>query len=165
MEKALKALFYWSKAKHLSLVQLKEDLLKQIEELQNKEANEGELSEEDSWAFNVKICELNSTLARLDTWSRQRAKVKWMMEGDRNSKFFQAYASARRNSNYIANIKDENGDIVEDQHQIEEVMVRFFKNKWRDRNCNLENWPFPWRVSKYGDRDVLNKAFTMQEME
>ncbi|XP_020673576.1 uncharacterized protein LOC110093128 [Dendrobium catenatum] len=94
MEKTLKNLYYWSKAKHISLVKLKEDLLKIIENLQTKEANEGALSEEESWLLKVKVGELNSTLAKLDTWWRQRAKVKWLVEGDRNSRFFQAYASA-----------------------------------------------------------------------
>ncbi|KAI0524614.1 hypothetical protein KFK09_003991 [Dendrobium nobile] len=132
-----------SKAKHLSIVKKKEDLLKHIEELQSKEAN----------------------AAKMDTWWRQRAKVKWLNEGDRNSRFFQAYASARRNSNYIAKIKDENGEIVEDQHQIEEVMIQFFKNKWKYRSCNLQDLPAPWKMLKNGDRDMFNKAFTIQEME
>ncbi|KAI0486592.1 hypothetical protein KFK09_029340 [Dendrobium nobile] len=44
------------------------------------EAEDGFLSEHDSWVLKVKVEELISTLARLETWWRQRAKVKWMME-------------------------------------------------------------------------------------
>ncbi|KAI0492152.1 hypothetical protein KFK09_026418 [Dendrobium nobile] len=101
MKKSLKALYYWSKAKMQNLLSLKKELLIQIENLQLKEANEGNLSIEESWILKSKVGELNSTLAQLNTWWKQRAKVKWMVEGDRNSKFFQAFASSRRNSNFI----------------------------------------------------------------
>ncbi|XP_028548825.1 uncharacterized protein LOC110093604 [Dendrobium catenatum] len=117
MKNSLKALYYWSKAKMQNLLSLKE-LLIQIEELQLKESNEGIFSNEDCWSLKSKVEELNSTLARLDTWWKQRAKVKWMMEGDQNSNFFQAYASARRNSNFISKIKDGAGEVVEDQSLI-----------------------------------------------
>ncbi|XP_028551283.1 uncharacterized protein LOC110116728 [Dendrobium catenatum] len=69
MKKSLKALFYW-RANHKTLFQLKECLLKEIEELQVKEANNGGLLDVDSWTLKVKVGELNSTLARLNTWWR-----------------------------------------------------------------------------------------------
>ncbi|XP_020684616.2 uncharacterized protein LOC110101166 [Dendrobium catenatum] len=114
LKRTIKALFFWSKAKLQDLgVQknlLKEDILK----LQIKEAEDGGLSEEESVLLKYKINELNSTLARLNTWWRQRSKVKWIGEGDQNSKFFYSMASARKNNNYIHSIKDNNGIIVEE---------------------------------------------------
>ncbi|XP_028548518.1 uncharacterized protein LOC114579019 [Dendrobium catenatum] len=136
----LKNLFFWSKDKHKSLMEGKESLNKEILELQEKDCNFG-LSEEEYWILKSKVEELNSILARLDTWWRQRAKVKWALEGDINSKFFHTFASARKNANFINKIKDDNGEETEDQLLIEDVMFKFFKNKWKFRACKLEGWP------------------------
>ncbi|XP_020684353.2 uncharacterized protein LOC110100971 [Dendrobium catenatum] len=74
-----------------------------------------------------KVYEVNSTLARLNDWWKQRSNVKWLVDGDSNSKFFHAYASARRNSNRIIKIKNEYGEVVEEQEQIEDSFLKYFE--------------------------------------
>ncbi|KAL0923155.1 hypothetical protein M5K25_007201 [Dendrobium thyrsiflorum] len=165
LKRALKALFFWSKAKHRDLNLLKDSLYKDIEELQMKEADLGSLSSDDCWLLKVKINELNSTLAQLSTWWKQRAKVKWMAEGDTNSKFFQTYASARRNANFINMIKDDNGSIIEDPIQVEQVILRFFQGKWQDRSCSLEGWPRPSCTLDDADRSLLERNLSIDEVE
>jgi len=66
---------------------------------------------------------LNATLARLNTWWKQRAKVKWMMNGDSNSKFFLSFASTINISNWIFKMQDESGSLVEDQNLIENKSI------------------------------------------
>ncbi|XP_020681242.1 uncharacterized protein LOC110098680 [Dendrobium catenatum] len=165
MNVSLKALYYWSKAKHKDLNQSKDELKKEILNLQLKEAEFDLFSDEDMWLLKTKIDALNSTLARLCTWWRQGAKVKWLMKGDSNSRFFHAYASARRNSNFIHKIKDENGLIVEDQHQIEDVLFSYFKDKWKERNCSMVGWAKPWKSLNEEDLLVVDRNFFMGEME
>ncbi|KAL0925589.1 hypothetical protein M5K25_003944 [Dendrobium thyrsiflorum] len=133
--------------------------------LEPKEAEVGWLSEEDSLQLRSYVGELNSVLARLNTWWKQRANVKWMSEVDTNSKFFHSYASVRRNANWISKIKDANGLVVEDQNQIAEVFLNFFNGKWKKRGCILSGWPYPNCSLDEDDRELLNKELTMEEVE
>ncbi|XP_020688648.1 uncharacterized protein LOC110104046 [Dendrobium catenatum] len=149
MNRALKALFNWSKAKYKELNQLKDELKKQILELQTKDAVIGFLNEEEAWLLK---------------W-RQRAKVKWIKEGDSNTRFFHAYASARRNINFIHKIKDENGLIMEDQIKVENVLNNYFNEKWKERECSLLGWPKQWKTLSIEDSLVLSIEFTIEDME
>ncbi|KAI0499491.1 hypothetical protein KFK09_017695 [Dendrobium nobile] len=121
-KRSLKALFFWSRAKHKSLEELKKSLKDEILELQMEESADGGLSENKLQILRSKVCQLNSTIGRICTWWRQRAKIQWIKDGDSNSKFFHAYASARKNSNWIKQIKNDDGGNLEDQMQIENYL-------------------------------------------
>ncbi|XP_020686434.1 uncharacterized protein LOC110102438 [Dendrobium catenatum] len=164
-KRALKSIFYWIKSKYKDLNKLKDDLMDEIMELQNKVSSLGSLSEQDYWNLKAKVMDLNATMARLNTWWKQRAKVKWFNEGDGNSKFFHTYTSARRNSNKIIKVKDENGILVEDQRQMEEVFMRFFQNKWEARRSNLEGWPSPINRLNNWDIIFLHSDLSLVEVE
>lgn len=45
-----------------------------------------------------------------DTYWRQRAHVGWLQKGDRNTKFYHAYASERKRRNRIKKLKVEGGE-------------------------------------------------------
>ncbi|XP_028552389.1 uncharacterized protein LOC114580118 [Dendrobium catenatum] len=123
-KRSLKSLFFWSKAKHKELNSLKDVLIQEITDIKGKETSLGSLSEQEKWNLKAKVRELNATMARLNMWWKQRAKVKWLCEGDGNSKFFHSYASARRNANKIIKVKDEDGMVVEEQSQIEDGKIK-----------------------------------------
>ncbi|XP_020691611.1 uncharacterized protein LOC110106176 [Dendrobium catenatum] len=99
ISRTLKELFFWSKNKCKDLNKLKEELKKEILDLQNKEAVGIDVSVDDLLLLRSKIHELNVTLRRLSTWWNQRAKARWHEEGDVNSKLFHNFAMARRNGN------------------------------------------------------------------
>ncbi|PKU76037.1 hypothetical protein MA16_Dca021148 [Dendrobium catenatum] len=100
-KRALKDLFYWSKNR-LKDINLGKDSLKvDIVKLQEEEAEFGWLTEEKLWLLKAKVKELNLVLNNLNIWWRQRAKAKWINEGDANTKFFQSFANFRRNANRI----------------------------------------------------------------
>ncbi|KAL0925393.1 hypothetical protein M5K25_003719 [Dendrobium thyrsiflorum] len=126
LSRTMKNLFFWNKDKCKNLCLLKEQLKKEILELQLDEST----GKETLALLRYKVHELNITLKRLSTWWNQRAKARWLDEGDTNSNFFHKYASARRYGNSIWQIKDEDNSLIEDAHQIEEVFYRFFKKKW-----------------------------------
>ncbi|KAI0493884.1 hypothetical protein KFK09_024010 [Dendrobium nobile] len=163
-KRSLKSLFYWRKFKLKDLNKLKEDLMEEIMELQNKEASNSHLTEQEYRMLKEKVLELNSTLARLNTWWKQRAKVNWLKEGDGNSRFFHNYASARRNVNKIIKIKDEDGNTIEDQDHMEEVFMRFFQKKWEIRKTNLVGWPDPTNCLTEQERSILEADLSMTEV-
>jgi hypothetical protein len=59
---------------------------------------------------------------------RQCAKINWLSHGDRNSKFFHAYANQRRKVNNISQIKGEDGRLWESQEEIEGAFVDYFES-------------------------------------
>ncbi|XP_020693670.1 uncharacterized protein LOC110107682 [Dendrobium catenatum] len=164
-KRVLKALFFWSKTKLKNLILLKDNLMEEILNLQTKESNTGWLTEEKCWILKAKGFELNSNMARLNTWWKQRAKVKWMEDGDNNSKFFHAFSSARRSLNKIVKIKDNDGVVLKEPNQIEGVLIQFFRNKWRQRICNMEGWPLPRSVLNEDDKSWLAREFSLIEIE
>ncbi|XP_020673920.2 uncharacterized protein LOC110093389 [Dendrobium catenatum] len=139
--RSLKSLFYWSKAKLRDLNLLKDCLMEEINKIQISESDKGWLTDEECWVLKAKTDELNSTLARLNGWWKQRAKSKWLADGDGNTRFYHSFANGRRSSNRIIKIKNEEGTVVEDSNQIEEVIWHFFNSKWKKRICNTDGWP------------------------
>jgi hypothetical protein len=59
---------------------------------------------------------------------RQRAKVHWLQQGDRNTKFFHEHASERRRINKIRRLVKEDGSVVEEKGEIINLVTDFYKN-------------------------------------
>ncbi|KAK8955718.1 hypothetical protein KSP40_PGU004032 [Platanthera guangdongensis] len=66
------------------------------------------LSPKQSAALICKLKELNRKLGCLNTWWPQRAKVRWLTEGDSNTAYFRTMGSNRRQSNQINQVLDLN---------------------------------------------------------
>lgn len=66
---------------------------------------------------------------------KQRARVKWLREGDNNTKFFHAFASNRKRRNFIQSIKN-NGEWVYEFHTIKKLFIDHFKNIYSSNLCN-----------------------------
>ncbi|KAI0496446.1 hypothetical protein KFK09_022763 [Dendrobium nobile] len=117
--RSMKALFFWRKSKCKNLQTLKEDLKKDIIELQNKEADGIGWTNEDLILLRSKVHERNVTLNQLATWWNQRAKARSHEEGDNNSKMFHNFALARRNGNKVVQIRDVNNISHVEEDEIE----------------------------------------------
>ncbi|KAJ9541721.1 LOW QUALITY PROTEIN: hypothetical protein OSB04_028227 [Centaurea solstitialis] len=97
--------------------------------------------------FNVELMEdlahiqLAYQHARLDeeTYFAQRAKVKWLNEGDSNTRFFHNAVKERRGRNYIRSVSDLNGNFTYDVG-VEDVFVAHFHSilGTMDASVNLE---------------------------
>ncbi|XP_020695230.1 uncharacterized protein LOC110108779 [Dendrobium catenatum] len=138
--RTLRALFFWSRNWLKELGELKNSLEAHMEELWVIESSARVLTEEQEQEMRRKAVELKSTLALIATWWRQRAKTRWIEEGDANSHFFHATASARRCGNRIGEVLNSNGECVAEPKAIQYEFMNFFMSKWRDRQVCMDHW-------------------------
>ncbi|KAI0515950.1 hypothetical protein KFK09_008621 [Dendrobium nobile] len=165
MKRVLRDLHYWSRAKFKDINLAKDNLQKEIITLQEKEGGGVEFTSEEQWRLKACMEELSILLNRINTIWKQRAKIKWLSDGDSNTRFYHAFANARRNSNYIHSIKSMQGDLVEDQEGIEEILFQFFNSKWKERSCVLLGWPLLNSVLVKEDKEYLGRKFSIEELE
>ena len=59
---------------------------------------------------------------------RQRAQTHWLKNGDRNTKFYHAFASERRRRNRIKKLVRDGGGTVEDEQGIHNLITNFYKD-------------------------------------
>ncbi|CAM8990804.1 unnamed protein product [Rhodiola kirilowii] len=99
-------------------------------------ALKGELEEirkEDRSQMNVErekyVCEeLDRWLAREEILWMQRSRALWMEQGDRNTKFFHARATHRKQKNWLSNLKDSQGVLQESEEKIMDIVTSYFSN-------------------------------------
>jgi hypothetical protein len=77
---------------------------------------------------NELVGRLSELLAREETMERQRSRVTWLKEGDRNTGFFQAKARARGRTNRIRALKREDGSEATEQGELEQLVSHFYQN-------------------------------------
>nr|XP_045087997.1 uncharacterized protein LOC123495188 [Aegilops tauschii subsp. strangulata] len=70
-----------------------------------------------------RLCEL---FEREEIMARQRSRVEWLREGDRNTSFFHARASARRRNNKIKGLWKVDGSMCEDPGGIRGMVYDFY---------------------------------------
>ena len=66
--------------------------------------------------------------------ARLQSRVSWALQGDANTKFFHAVASARKNHNAIWGLEDEAGNLVIDDQELKTMGMQYFKNIFADDN-------------------------------
>ncbi|KAM0913768.1 hypothetical protein ACQ4PT_011941 [Festuca glaucescens] len=71
------------------------------------------------------LCEL---FEREEAMARQRSRVDWLREGDRNTAFFHARATARKKANKIHSLAREDGSRCDDQTEIKGMVQNFYEN-------------------------------------
>jgi hypothetical protein len=72
--------------------------------------------------------EIHSILEKDDIRWRQRSRVNWLQQGDKNTKFYHACANKRQSLNKINSIRDESGRLWESQGNVGEAYVDYFSN-------------------------------------
>ena len=73
---------------------------------------------------------------------QQKASVKWLKEGERNTKFFHKSVIQNMNSSRIQRLKTRDGNIVETRREIEAELTQHFSEILRedkgDRSWDIE---------------------------
>jgi hypothetical protein len=74
-----------------------------------------------------------------ETW-RQKSRINWLASGDRNTKFFHAYANSRKQVNAIWDITKEDGSVVTSQQGIQKEAIGYFQNLFKaQENLTISN--------------------------
>ncbi|GJY05150.1 RNA-directed DNA polymerase, eukaryota, reverse transcriptase zinc-binding domain protein [Tanacetum coccineum] len=97
--------------------------------------------------------------------SIQKARIKWDVEGDENSKFFNNLINKKHRNNSINGVMHE-GVWVTDPHQIKEVFLNFYKQKFQanDSLIDFPSNPTSSRLNDY-DRSLLEANVSMDEIK
>jgi hypothetical protein len=82
---------------------------------------------------------LSELLRMEEIMAKQRSRVDWLKEGDRNTSFFHARSSVRRSQNRIRVLTDENGVVLEEKEHINANIRGFYTELYEARdNINVQ---------------------------
>jgi hypothetical protein len=70
--------------------------------------------------------QISKMLSREEVMEKQRSRVDWLKEGDRNIPFFQAKSQERAKCNHISSLLKPDGERVTEQAEIESVARQFY---------------------------------------
>lgn len=76
---------------------------------------------------NMLLTAYNKAEEDLTEYWRQRSRLQWQTEGDKNTAFFHMVATNRRRTNLINYVTTETGALVTDEAGIRQSFVSFFK--------------------------------------
>ncbi|XP_062014050.1 uncharacterized protein LOC133730487 [Rosa rugosa] len=79
---------------------------------------------------------LEGLLAEESAYWRQRSKVSWLTDGDRNTKYFHRKASNRRAKNRLFGLFDHNGVWQDSMKGMEEVVLLYFTGLFKANDVN-----------------------------
>ncbi|CAA0810283.1 Unknown protein, partial [Striga hermonthica] len=84
---------------------------------------------EDYWElWNNTRNDLNAAHKQEELHWQQRSKLKWLKEGDGNTKFFHAYTLQKRKLNAISRLITPSGSVLSSQEDIEHHIADFYSN-------------------------------------
>ena len=78
--------------------------------------------------------ELNCWLDREDDMWRQRSRINWFQNGDRNTSFFHAKASTKQMKNFMNGLLDDDGVCQVEQGKMVEIAIGYFGDLFSTSN-------------------------------
>ncbi|GJT60696.1 RNA-directed DNA polymerase, eukaryota, reverse transcriptase zinc-binding domain protein [Tanacetum coccineum] len=116
--------------------------------------------------MRIKLLQEADTLANFEAMDMiQKARIKWDVEGDENTKFFHCLINQKRRTQSINNIMQE-GVWITNPIQIKEAFLNFLKDKFKANDSSI-TFP-PARISSTlqpFDREYLESNITMDEVK
>lgn len=105
-----------------------------------------------------------------ETLWRQKSRVKWLKDGEKNTKFFHKTTVQRRMNNNISHIKNDQGSRIETHEGIEEEFLNYFKQVHQEPNIDRTEAidKFTKHIPKLITEDhilLLLKPTSLQEVE
>ena len=111
--------------------------------------------------------EVNQLLDKEAKMWRQRSKIAWLRDGDRNTRFFHSNAFQRSRWNYITKLHDANEGWCSSQDQVNAAIVDFYQNLFTSSSPSnfeevIETIP---HVVTDEMNDMLMAEFNIKEVE
>eukprot|EP00253_Pinus_taeda_P013029 PITA_13029 len=159
----------WNKQEFGNILEDKQKLEKEMESIQQKMILEGRTEESISKEGSI-LGQLEERRKQEEILWRQKSRIKWLREGERNTKFFHQAMIKHRQSNRILSIKDRNGNRVMEQAEIEQVLIEhhkeILKEPQTDRTQAIQEIcsAIPCLVSEDQNK-ALMRAATLEEIE
>ncbi|XP_056850940.1 uncharacterized protein LOC130500203 [Raphanus sativus] len=122
-----KALSEWRRQNNINSAKLVEELKEKVEGLY---ADDNATTEE----IAAVLKELSDALKAEEMFWKQKSRVFWLREGDRNTEFFHALTKQRRARNKITQLLDENGNIVKDEEGLVAIATSYFRQIFESSN-------------------------------
>eukprot|EP00253_Pinus_taeda_P033811 PITA_33811 len=116
----------WNKEEFGNVLEDKQKLEKKMEDIQQKIILEGR-TEESVNKEGAILGRLEERRKQQEILWRQKSRIKWLREGERNTKFFHQAMIKHRQGNRILSIKNKNGVRVVEQNEIEQVLMEHHK--------------------------------------
>ncbi|KAG9443780.1 hypothetical protein H6P81_015120 [Aristolochia fimbriata] len=167
--KKLKSLKYkiraWAKERNIDFDKEKAELLDKIQVFDRIEELNGSLSIPKGIERDLLTKAYEDKVTQERIYWKQRARFKWVKEGDGNTKFFHAIASAHKRRNRISSLTIDGVEISSKQQIIKEF-TDFYSDLYDDRNI-VRPFPsgLPLKSLPPTARELLEKPFTMEEIE
>lgn len=155
----------WNRSVFSNIFQRKQQLLARIEGVQK---NMGFSFHRGLLKLESKLRrELEEVLQEEETFWFQKSRVKWLKNGDRNTRFFHLSTVIRNWCNKITAIKDDDGQWIHDKELVKNQIVTYFSNLFTEENDDdLYDIPcdiFPELLP--ADWSMLSKPYNKIEIE
>ena len=121
-----------SSFEHLNMSSVRNEI-KRLEKLLS-DSNLWSSSHDDLLRFKTLERQLDEHLKIEETMWRQRSRAMWLMEGDKNTKFFHGKANQRRKTNEIHKLKDGDGVWWRGEDHVERILVDHFSDIFSSSN-------------------------------
>ncbi|WMV37868.1 hypothetical protein MTR67_031253 [Solanum verrucosum] len=153
----------WNTANGRNLKAKKVDILYQISSLDT--IQEQRLLSEDELLLKASLKMEYEEVAKNEEISwRQKSRILWLKQGDKNTKFFRRMANCHKRFNHIDTI-EAHGETITDPDRIKEEIVDFYKNLYSE----TEHWRPLFNLQEGSiitedDNDWLQSEFEEQEV-
>lgn len=76
--------------------------------------------------------QIENLMTRGEIMWAQKARSDWIIQGDRNTRYFQTVVKQKRARSRILHPKTANGNKIEELEEIESTLVEHFKNQYAE---------------------------------
>jgi hypothetical protein len=152
----------WSQDSFGSIRHQIQKLERKLRSLRNSPISESVIAEE-----KVVECQLCELFEREEIMARQRSRVEWLQEGDRNTAFFHAKATARKNAIRIKALEHEDGSLCTDQPGIKRMVHEFYETLFTSEPLSTTEAvldAIPEKVTSQMNEDLC-KPYTNEEIK
>eukprot|EP00253_Pinus_taeda_P035515 PITA_35515 len=159
----------WNKEEFGKIMEDKKRLEQRMEDLQQMDIMEG-IEEERKQEEGRVLNQLEERRKQEEILRKQKSRVQWLREGERNTKFFHKARVQHRQRNKIFSIKNQEGKQVLQHEEIEKVLVYHFKDILREPQTNRSDAiaKISSEIPNVVTRDqnlALMRKITMEEVE